>query len=136
MTSLSADLPSAAAVLAAAPPLRAEAGARQRIRDANVGTGRRIAVIDDDPTGSQTVHDVSVVTVFDDAEYASALADAASTCFILTNTRSLPDAARENSYPAPLAAAQLYLAGRRAGLGRRDDSSVIDVLRGPSPGSG
>jgi 3-hydroxyisobutyrate dehydrogenase len=48
------------------------------------------------------------------------------------------DAARENSYPAPLASAaeQLYLAGRRAGLGRRDDSSVIEVLRGPSPGSG
>ena len=42
------------------------------------------------------------------------------------------DAARENSYPAPLASAaeQLYLAGRRAGLGRRDDSSIIDVFRG------
>ena len=42
------------------------------------------------------------------------------------------DAARESSYPAPLSAAaeQLYLAGRRAGLGRRDDSSVIEVLRG------
>ena len=41
------------------------------------------------------------------------------------------DAARENSYPAPLASAaeRLYLAGRRAGLGRRDDSSIIDVLR-------
>lgn len=45
------------------------------------------------------------------------------------------DAARENSYPAPLAstAEQLYLAGRRAGLGRRDDSSIIEVLRGPQP---
>jgi 3-hydroxyisobutyrate dehydrogenase len=42
------------------------------------------------------------------------------------------DAARASSYPAPLASAaeQLYLAGRRAGLGRRDDSSVIEVLRG------
>lgn len=41
-------------------------------------------------------------------------------------------AARDNAYPAPLASAaeQLYTAGRRAGLGRRDDSSVIDVLRG------
>jgi 3-hydroxyisobutyrate dehydrogenase len=41
-------------------------------------------------------------------------------------------AARDTSYPAPLASAaeQLYTAGRRAGLGRRDDSSVIDVLRG------
>jgi 3-hydroxyisobutyrate dehydrogenase len=42
------------------------------------------------------------------------------------------DAARTTSFPAPLASAaeQLYLAGRRAGLGRRDDSSVIEVLRG------
>lgn len=42
------------------------------------------------------------------------------------------DAARDVAYPAPLASAaeQLYLAGRRAGLGRRDDSSVIEVLRG------
>jgi 3-hydroxyisobutyrate dehydrogenase/putative dehydrogenase len=45
------------------------------------------------------------------------------------------DAARENSYPAPLAstAEQLFLAGRRAGMGRLDDSSVIEVLRvGPA----
>ena len=42
------------------------------------------------------------------------------------------DAARAHTYPAPLAsvAEQLYLAGRRAGLGRRDDSAVIEVLRG------
>jgi 3-hydroxyisobutyrate dehydrogenase len=42
------------------------------------------------------------------------------------------DAARQHDYPAPLAGAteQLYLAGRRAGLGRLDDSSVIEVLRG------
>ena len=42
------------------------------------------------------------------------------------------DAARASSYSAPLASAaeQLYLAGRRAGLGRRDDSAVIEVLRG------
>jgi 3-hydroxyisobutyrate dehydrogenase/putative dehydrogenase len=42
------------------------------------------------------------------------------------------EAARTHNYPAPLAstAEQLYLAGRRAGLGRRDDSVMIDVLRG------
>ncbi len=41
------------------------------------------------------------------------------------------DAARQADYPAPLAAAaeQLFAAGRRAGLGRLDDSSVIEVLR-------
>jgi 3-hydroxyisobutyrate dehydrogenase/putative dehydrogenase len=42
------------------------------------------------------------------------------------------DAARSSNSPAPLASAaeQLYLAGHRAGLGRRDDSAVIEVLRG------
>ena len=42
------------------------------------------------------------------------------------------DAARQNDYPTPLAtvAEQLYLAGQRAGLGRLDDSSLINVLRG------
>jgi 3-hydroxyisobutyrate dehydrogenase/putative dehydrogenase len=42
------------------------------------------------------------------------------------------DAARRHEYPAPLAAAaeQLYVAGRRAGLGRLDDASLIRVLRG------
>lgn len=41
-------------------------------------------------------------------------------------------AARDSTFPAPLAGAaeQLYLSGRRAGLGRKDDSSVIQVLRG------
>ena len=42
------------------------------------------------------------------------------------------DAARDSGFAAPLAttAAQLYEAGRRAGLGRADDSSLIEVLRG------
>jgi uncharacterized protein YgbK (DUF1537 family) len=80
-------------VLAAAPPVRREPGAREQIRAMNVAAGRRIAVLDDDPTGSQTVHDVSVVTVFEAAEYAAGLADVGDTCFSLTNTRSLPEAA-------------------------------------------
>ena len=41
------------------------------------------------------------------------------------------DAARDHAYPAPLTSAtqRLYQAGQRAGLGRLDDSSVIEVLR-------
>jgi uncharacterized protein YgbK (DUF1537 family) len=74
------------------PPVRVEADARQRIRRALVDSGRRIAVLDDDPTGSQTVHDVSVVTVFDPGEIAAGLDAAGSTCFILTNTRSMGEA--------------------------------------------
>jgi 3-hydroxyisobutyrate dehydrogenase/putative dehydrogenase len=42
------------------------------------------------------------------------------------------DAAKAAAYPAPLASAAelLFLAGRRAGRGRSDDSTVIEVLRG------
>lgn len=41
------------------------------------------------------------------------------------------DAARAVQQPVPLAAAaeQIYVRGRREGLGRRDDSSVYDLLR-------
>jgi uncharacterized protein YgbK (DUF1537 family) len=72
--------------------VRVEPDARRRIRRALADAGRRIAVLDDDPTGSQTVHDVDVVTVFEPDEIATGLSAAGSTCFILTNTRSLPEA--------------------------------------------
>ena len=41
------------------------------------------------------------------------------------------EAARASNSPTPLASAaeQLYLAGTRAGLGRRDDSVIIELLR-------
>src|SRR6186997_3460042 len=77
--------------LTALPPVRVEPDARQRIRKALAEAGRRIAVLDDDPTGSQTVHDVAVVTVFEPDEIAAGLEAPGSTCFILTNTRSLPE---------------------------------------------
>src|SRR5690242_13392236 len=62
--------------------------ARERIRAA----GRRIAVLDDDPTGSQAVHGVSVVTELDPEAVGFALKEPGTTCFVLTNTRSLPEA--------------------------------------------
>ena len=37
------------------------ADARRRARDANVASGRRLLVLDDDPTGSQSVHGVEAV---------------------------------------------------------------------------
>jgi hypothetical protein len=36
------------------------------IRQSNNGVGRRLAVLDDDPTGSQAVHGVQMVTVLDE----------------------------------------------------------------------
>ena len=74
------------------PPARVEPDARRRIRRALADAGRRVAVLDDDPTGSQTVHGVDVVTVFEPDEVAAGLPEAGSTCFVLTNTRSLSEA--------------------------------------------
>jgi len=53
----------------------------------------KIIVLDDDPTGSQTVHSCLLLTRWDVATLKTALADAAPLFFILTNTRGM-EAAR------------------------------------------
>lgn len=58
----------------------------------------RIVIIDDDPTGCQTVQDVPVFMVWDEMSLRNALARYES-FFILTNTRAMTaDRAREVSY--------------------------------------
>ena len=74
------------------PPPRVEPDTRRRIRRALAEAGRRIAVLDDDPTGSETVHGVDVGTVFESDEIAVGLSEAGSTCFFLTNSRSQSEA--------------------------------------------
>ncbi len=71
------------------PPARPDPEIRQRIRELRAQGRRLLAVLDDDPTGSQAVHDMQVVTVTDPDEYRSALAGEGGRCFILTNSRSL-----------------------------------------------
>ncbi len=51
-----------------------------------------LVVLDDDPTGSQSVHGVEVVTAFETEESEAALSANGSSCFVLTNTRGLPEA--------------------------------------------
>ena len=50
---------------------------------------RRLLVLDDDPTGSQCVHDVSVAFEEDADLLRRTLAEPGTTCFVLTNTRAL-----------------------------------------------
>lgn len=52
--------------------------------------GARLVVLDDDPTGSQTVADVPIVTRWNVADLRWAFRQAASLFYVLTNTRSLP----------------------------------------------
>ena len=54
-----------------------------------------LVVLDDDPTGTQTVRDIAVVTTWDTATLRAELAGAPACFYILTNSRSLaPDATR------------------------------------------
>ena len=68
-------------------------GARAEIRAANDAVARHLVVLDDDPTGSQVVHDVPVLTAWEDDDLRWAFAQPGSTIFILTNTRSLDSTA-------------------------------------------
>lgn len=52
---------------------------------------RRLLVLDDDPTGSQCIHDVPVAFEQDPRILADALGAPGSTCFTLTNTRALDE---------------------------------------------
>jgi len=56
-------------------------------------TSTKIIVLDDDPTGSQTVHSCKLLTRWDVPTLREALLDAAPLFFVLTNTRGM-DAAR------------------------------------------
>ena len=51
----------------------------------------KLVVLDDDPTGTQTVHGVPVVTKWDVATLEAALREAGQAVFVLTNTRSMTE---------------------------------------------
>lgn len=58
-------------------------------RAAAAAAGRTLVVLDDDPTGTQTVRDVAVVTRWDKPTLAAELAAAPACFYVLTNSRSL-----------------------------------------------
>ena len=58
------------------------------LRQALAALRRKIAVLDDDPTGVQTVHGVSVYTQWDEASVLEGFQEDAPLFFILTNSRA------------------------------------------------
>nr|WP_122011941.1 four-carbon acid sugar kinase family protein [Maliibacterium massiliense] len=75
----------AAQLLASLPPVR-------KIEDfykTPYPLDHKLVVLDDDPTGVQTVHDVDVWTVWDEASLTEAMRGAGHVFFILTNSRGL-----------------------------------------------
>lgn len=106
-------------------PLRVP-GARQAIRDSHQRVGRRLLVLDDDPTGSQAVHGVQAVITPDLDTIAAALEAPGSTCFVLTNSRSLPEpeAARRARQLGAMAAQLEQAMGGRIEVVSRSDSTL------------
>ncbi len=83
-------------------------------------------MLDDDPTGSQAVHGIEVVTVLEQPAYQAALAGPAGGCFVLTNSRSLdePAAARLTRQVARDLLTTAAQRGQRIQLISRSDSTL------------
>jgi uncharacterized protein YgbK (DUF1537 family) len=77
--------------LASQPPERRIEGALEEIRRRVVESGRRVVVLDDDPTGVQSVHGVPVLTTWAVEDLRWALEQSSPTFYILTNSRSLAE---------------------------------------------
>ena len=80
-------------------------------------TTTKIIVLDDDPTGSQTVHGCLLLTRWDAVTLRDALTDASPLFFVLTNTRAMSAAqaaavTREVCHNLKLALADLAAEGR------------------------
>jgi hypothetical protein len=52
---------------------------------------RTLVVLDDDPTGTQTVHDITVLTTYEKDVLAEQLKRKEPGFFVLTNSRAYPD---------------------------------------------
>ena len=61
-----------------------------------IRAGRRLVVLDDDPTGTQTIADLPILTSWSVADIQWALRQPTTGFFILTNTRSLSEADAAN----------------------------------------
>jgi uncharacterized protein YgbK (DUF1537 family) len=77
--------------LSSQPAERRVPDALEKIRERVEAAGRRIAVLDDDPTGTQTVHGVPVLTTWSVEDLRWALEQPSPTFYVLTNSRSLPE---------------------------------------------
>jgi uncharacterized protein YgbK (DUF1537 family) len=106
-------------------PLPAIATALQARRE-------KVVVLDDDPTGTQTVHGVPVLTQWPVEALRAELANDLPVCFLLTNSRSLPLSAAQ-ALNAEIGQ-HLQQAARLTGTGFVVVSRSDSTLRGHFPG--
>ena len=83
-------------ILVKQPPVRRIPDARVQIRKSLIASGKRLVVIDDDPTGMQTVHGVRVFMDWSVDVLRKAIASEEPVFFISTNSRSLSPVETQN----------------------------------------
>lgn len=76
-------------LLARTPPAADRAGLDPLLAAAFAADRRKVVVLDDDPTGTQTVHGVPVVTRWEVDDLRWALSQGTRVVYVLTNTRAL-----------------------------------------------
>ena len=113
-----------ASVLDSLPAHRGDAWVQ--LRTALAGLGRKIVVLDDDPTGVQTVHDVYVYTRWDRETLTEAFREPDTMFFILTNSRGLtvPESRAQHEQIAENLAAASAATGKDFLLLSRGDSTL------------
>src|SRR5256885_13930558 len=126
-------------LLAHLPPEPDEARLFHEIQQAVASSQRKLVVIDDDPTGTQTVHDVELLTTWNFAMLTEALAKEPQLFYLLTNSRSMPeaDAVRTNREIAHQLVAASQATQNEFVVASRSDSTLrghypaeIDALEG------
>ena len=112
------------------------------IQERLAATERTLVVLDDDPTGTQTVHDVPVLTEWSAPALQAELARRQPVFFVLTNSRSLPlaEAQALNAEIGRNLTRAAQAAGRDFAVVSRSDSTLrgyypgeVDAGRGPGP---
>ena len=98
------------------------------VRRAVASSRTKAVVLDDDPTGTQTVHGIDVLADWSVASLSAALADPRPCFYVLTNTRSMP--AAEAASLVGEVSANLAAASRATGIGYSVISRGDSTLRG------
>jgi uncharacterized protein YgbK (DUF1537 family) len=110
--------------LSSQPPESKIPRAPEEIRRRVEAGGRRVAVLDDDPTGTQTVHGVPVLTTWSVEDIRWALEQPSPTFYVLTNSRSLPESGA--------AAMNREIASNLAAAGEGTGTDFVVTSRGDS----
>ena len=103
----------------------------RKLQEALKSFNRKIVVLDDDPTGTQTVHGVPIFTSWEESSFDDGFAEEVGMFYILTNSRSF--SAQKTKEAHAEIAKRMLKSARRAGVSFLCLSRGDSTLRGHYP---